>query len=96
MHAPGSVGDLGDAQVRTGARQRQRLPLARPEHRLDPHHHGVERIPHGDVKVGVETEGDPAGRRFGVVTGNAWSPLPAPEMPSVRLKARDRNGQTIG
>jgi redox-sensitive bicupin YhaK (pirin superfamily) len=37
-----------------------------------------------------------AGRRFGVVTGFAGSPLPAPEMPTVRLKARDRNGQTIG
>jgi redox-sensitive bicupin YhaK (pirin superfamily) len=37
-----------------------------------------------------------AGRRFGVVTGFAGSALPAPEMPTVRLKARDRNGQTIG
>jgi quercetin 2,3-dioxygenase len=36
-----------------------------------------------------------AGRRFGDVTGFNGSPLPAPEMPTTRLKARDRNGQTI-
>jgi len=35
-----------------------------------------------------------AGRRFGTVTGYAGDPLPAPEMPSVRLKARGRDGQT--
>jgi redox-sensitive bicupin YhaK (pirin superfamily) len=36
------------------------------------------------------------GRRFGVVTGYAGDPLPAPEMPTIRLKARDRGGQTVG
>jgi redox-sensitive bicupin YhaK (pirin superfamily) len=36
------------------------------------------------------------GRRFGSVSGAAGQPLPAPEMPTTRLKARDRNGQTIG
>jgi len=35
-----------------------------------------------------------AGRRFGTVTGYAGDPLPAPEMPFVRLKARGRDGQT--
>ncbi|HET6531178.1 MAG TPA: pirin family protein [Actinoplanes sp.] len=35
-----------------------------------------------------------AGRRFGPVTGCAADPLPAPEMPTVRLKARDRRGAT--
>jgi redox-sensitive bicupin YhaK (pirin superfamily) len=34
-----------------------------------------------------------AGRRFGAVTGCAADPLPAPEMPTVRLKARDRHGR---
>jgi len=33
-----------------------------------------------------------AGRRFGTVAGCAADPLPAPEMPTVRLKARDRHG----
>jgi redox-sensitive bicupin YhaK (pirin superfamily) len=33
-----------------------------------------------------------AGRRFGAVAGCAAQPLPAPEMPIVRLKARDRFG----
>ncbi|GIE90817.1 pirin family protein [Actinoplanes regularis] len=33
-----------------------------------------------------------AGQRFGTVTGCQARPLPAPEMPSVRLKARDRFG----
>ena len=37
-----------------------------------------------------------AGRRFGTVTGYAGQPLPAPAMPTTRLKARDRNGQTVG
>jgi redox-sensitive bicupin YhaK (pirin superfamily) len=37
-----------------------------------------------------------AGRRFGTVIGYAGEALPAPEMPTTRLKARDRNGQTIG
>ncbi|MCP2257672.1 hypothetical protein LX15_001357 [Streptoalloteichus tenebrarius] len=37
-----------------------------------------------------------AGRRFGVVGGCAADPLPAPEMPIVRLKARDRHGRTQG
>jgi redox-sensitive bicupin YhaK (pirin superfamily) len=33
-----------------------------------------------------------AGQRFGAVAGCAAQPLPAPEMPTVRLKARDRFG----
>jgi len=37
-----------------------------------------------------------AGRRFGTVTGYAGQPLPSPTMPVTRLKARDRNGQTVG
>ncbi|GII25398.1 pirin family protein [Planosporangium mesophilum] len=37
-----------------------------------------------------------AGHRFGTVTGYAGDPLPAPEMPTVRLKARDRHGRTSG
>ncbi|GAA0907148.1 pirin family protein [Virgisporangium aurantiacum] len=32
------------------------------------------------------------GGRFGTVTGYAGDPLPAPELPTVRLKARDRSG----
>jgi redox-sensitive bicupin YhaK (pirin superfamily) len=36
-----------------------------------------------------------AGRRFGTVPGCAAEPLPAPEMPTVRLKARDRHGHTL-
>jgi quercetin 2,3-dioxygenase len=35
-----------------------------------------------------------AGRRFGAVTGCAADPLPAPQLPTVRLKARDRRGAT--
>ena len=35
-----------------------------------------------------------AGRRFGAVTRCAADPLPAPEMPTVRLKARTRHGRT--
>jgi quercetin 2,3-dioxygenase len=35
-----------------------------------------------------------AGRRFGTVTGHDGDPLPAPPMPTTRLKARDRHGQT--
>lgn len=37
-----------------------------------------------------------AGRRFGSVAGSTAEPLPAPEMPTVRLKARNRHGETIG
>jgi redox-sensitive bicupin YhaK (pirin superfamily) len=37
-----------------------------------------------------------AGRRFGTVTGYAGDPLPAPAMPTTRLKARDRHGGTGG
>jgi redox-sensitive bicupin YhaK (pirin superfamily) len=37
-----------------------------------------------------------AGRRFGTVAGCAHEPLPAPPMPTVRLKARDRFGGTAG
>ena len=36
-----------------------------------------------------------AGRRFGTVAGCTAAPLPAPEMPTVRLKARDRQGRTV-
>ncbi|MGE5827434.1 MAG: pirin family protein, partial [Micromonosporaceae bacterium] len=36
-----------------------------------------------------------AGRRFGVVHGYAGDPLPAPEMPTVRLKPRGRDGQAL-
>jgi redox-sensitive bicupin YhaK (pirin superfamily) len=35
-----------------------------------------------------------AGERFGAVAGCAADPLPAPDMPTVRLKARDRHGFT--
>jgi redox-sensitive bicupin YhaK (pirin superfamily) len=35
-----------------------------------------------------------AGERFGAVTGCEADPLPAPELPTVRLKARDRHGKT--
>jgi redox-sensitive bicupin YhaK (pirin superfamily) len=36
-----------------------------------------------------------AGRRFGTVPGCAADPLPAPTMPTVTLKARDRHGHTV-
>ncbi|WP_326553777.1 pirin family protein [Micromonospora sp. NBC_01813] len=36
-----------------------------------------------------------AGRRFGTVTGCVDPPLPAPEMPITRIKARDRHGRTV-
>jgi redox-sensitive bicupin YhaK (pirin superfamily) len=36
-----------------------------------------------------------AQRRFGIVEGYAGERLPAPEMPTVRLKARDRHGRTL-
>ncbi|MEU4156872.1 pirin family protein [Actinoplanes sp. NPDC026670] len=35
-----------------------------------------------------------AGERFGAVAGCPAEPLPAPELPTVRLKARDRHGNT--
>ncbi|MEU9833076.1 pirin family protein [Streptosporangium sp. NPDC048047] len=35
-------------------------------------------------------------RRFGTVDGCDDDPLPAPVMPTVRLKARDRHGHTLG
>ncbi|BEL02517.1 pirin family protein [Actinoplanes sichuanensis] len=35
-----------------------------------------------------------AGERFGAVAGCDADPLPAPELPTVRLKARDRHGNT--
>jgi quercetin 2,3-dioxygenase len=35
------------------------------------------------------------GRRFGTVADCTHPPLPAPAIPTVRLKARDRNGQTV-
>lgn len=37
-----------------------------------------------------------AGRRFGVVADDAASPLPAPALPTTRLKARDRTGGLHG
>jgi quercetin 2,3-dioxygenase len=37
-----------------------------------------------------------AGERFGAVTGYVGDPLPAPAMPTTRLKARDRHGHTVG
>jgi quercetin 2,3-dioxygenase len=37
-----------------------------------------------------------AGRRFGQVTSCSADPLPAPPLPTVRLKARDRQGRTVG
>jgi redox-sensitive bicupin YhaK (pirin superfamily) len=37
-----------------------------------------------------------AGRRFGTVAGYAGDPLPAPEMPTTRLKSRDRHGRIGG
>jgi redox-sensitive bicupin YhaK (pirin superfamily) len=36
------------------------------------------------------------GRRFGTVADCSAAPLPAPPMPTVRLKARDRSGRTLG
>jgi redox-sensitive bicupin YhaK (pirin superfamily) len=36
-----------------------------------------------------------AGRRFGVVTGDEDPPLPAPPMPTTRLKPRERDGHTL-
>jgi hypothetical protein len=33
--------------------------------------------------------------RFGTVAGCEADPLPAPDLPSVRLKARDRHGNTF-
>ena len=37
-----------------------------------------------------------AGRRFGVVTDDPAAPLPAPALPTTRLKARDRRGGVLG
>jgi redox-sensitive bicupin YhaK (pirin superfamily) len=37
-----------------------------------------------------------AGRRFGRVEGCERDALPAPAMPGVRLKARDRHGRSVG
>jgi redox-sensitive bicupin YhaK (pirin superfamily) len=37
-----------------------------------------------------------AGRRFGAVSGFDGNPLPAPAMPTTRLKSRDRHGRTAG
>ncbi|MBF9131938.1 pirin family protein [Plantactinospora sp. S1510] len=36
------------------------------------------------------------GPRFGRVRGDDADPLPAPEMPTTRLKSRDRHGRTVG
>jgi redox-sensitive bicupin YhaK (pirin superfamily) len=45
----------------------------------------------------VEARNDWArsGERFGTVTGYAGDPLPAPELPTVRLKARNRFGTSF-
>jgi redox-sensitive bicupin YhaK (pirin superfamily) len=40
--------------------------------------------------------GADAGGRFGTVVGSEGDPLPAPEMPTTRLKSRDRHGRTAG
>jgi hypothetical protein len=49
---------------------------------------------HGEI---AEARADwMAGRRFGTVSGYAGEPLPAPAMPTTRLKARDRDGRTTG
>ena len=40
-------------------------------------------------------EGWMAERRFGQVTSCSADPLPAPALPTVRLKGRDRHGQTV-
>jgi quercetin 2,3-dioxygenase len=37
-----------------------------------------------------------AGRRFGTVAGDPAPPLPAPALPTTRLKARDRRGGLLG
>ncbi|HEX2174930.1 MAG TPA: pirin family protein [Nocardioidaceae bacterium] len=37
-----------------------------------------------------------SGRRFGSVAACEHDPLPAPALPNVRLKARDRHGTTVG
>jgi quercetin 2,3-dioxygenase len=37
-----------------------------------------------------------SGSRFGTVAHCSADPLPAPALPNVRLKARDRNGRTVG
>jgi redox-sensitive bicupin YhaK (pirin superfamily) len=44
----------------------------------------------------ADWDGSPAGARFDSVTGYAGDPLPAPELPTVRLKARDRDGTVHG
>jgi hypothetical protein len=36
------------------------------------------------------------GPRFGRVPGDDSDPLPAPAMPTTRLKSRDRHGRTVG
>ncbi|WP_189043879.1 pirin family protein [Micromonospora sonchi] len=43
-------------------------------------------------EIAVAREDWMAGRRFGVVAADPDPPLPAPALPSVRLKARDRDG----
>jgi redox-sensitive bicupin YhaK (pirin superfamily) len=40
--------------------------------------------------------GSAGGARFDAVTGYAGDPLPAPDLPTVRLKARDRDGTVHG
>jgi quercetin 2,3-dioxygenase len=45
-------------------------------------------------EIAVARDDWAAGRRFGVVSGYDGEPLPAPAMPTTRLKARDRHGNT--
>lgn len=47
-------------------------------------------------EIAAATEDWAAGRRFGVVVDDPEPPLPAPAMPTVRLKARDRHGHVFG
>lgn len=46
-------------------------------------------------EIVAATEDWTAGRRFGVVVDDPDPPLPAPAMPTVRLRARDRHGRHL-
>ncbi|MEE6259737.1 pirin family protein [Plantactinospora sonchi] len=46
--------------------------------------------------VEARTEWMAGGPRFGRVHGDDSAPLPAPTMPTTRLKSRDRHGRTVG
>ncbi|SCL73235.1 pirin family protein [Micromonospora peucetia] len=47
-------------------------------------------------EVAAAREDWTAGRRFGIVADDSAPPLPAPELPTTRLKARDRSGGLHG